>query len=47
MPGMDGAAFLTKVRTLWPDSTRLALTGTPGRDAAANAINGGQIFHPH
>src|ERR1700737_4759461 len=44
MPGMDGAAFLTKVRTLWPDSTRLALTGTPGRDAAAAAINEGQIF---
>ncbi|MGO9992283.1 MAG: response regulator [Steroidobacteraceae bacterium] len=23
MPGMDGAAFLAKVRTLWPDATRL------------------------
>jgi response regulator RpfG family c-di-GMP phosphodiesterase len=44
MPGMDGAAFLTKVRTLWPDSTRLALTGALGRDDAAAAINEGQIF---
>jgi CheY-like chemotaxis protein len=44
MPGMDGASFLAKVRTLWPDSTRLALTGAPGRDDAAAAINEGQIF---
>jgi FixJ family two-component response regulator len=44
MPGMDGAAFLTKVRTLWPDATRIALTGAPGRDDAAAAINEGQIF---
>jgi CheY-like chemotaxis protein len=44
MPGMDGATFLAKVRTLWPDSTRLALTGAPGRDDAAAAINEGQIF---
>jgi CheY-like chemotaxis protein len=44
MPGMDGAAFLVKVRTLWPDSTRLMLTGEPGRDAAIAAVNEGQIF---
>jgi CheY-like chemotaxis protein len=44
MPGMDGAAFLTKVRTLWPDSTRLLLTGEPSRDAAIAAVNEGQIF---
>jgi CheY-like chemotaxis protein len=44
MPGMDGATFLAKVRTLWPDSTRLALTGALGRDDAAAAINEGQIF---
>src|SRR6202790_1114763 len=44
MPGMDGAAFLTKVRTLWPDATRIALTGAPGRDDAAAAINEGKIF---
>jgi len=44
MPGMDGAAFLTKVRTHWPDSTRLLLTGETGRDAAVAAVNEGQIF---
>ena len=44
MPGMDGAAFLTKVREQWPDSTRLLLTGEPGRDAAIAAVNEGQIF---
>ena len=44
MPGMDGAAFLTKVREQWPDSTRLLLTGEPGRDAAVAAVNEGQIF---
>jgi len=44
MPGMSGAAFLAKVRTLWPDSTRLLLTGEPGRDAAIAAVNEGQIF---
>jgi DNA-binding NtrC family response regulator len=44
MPGMDGAAFLTKVREQWPDSTRLLLTGEAGRDAAVAAVNEGQIF---
>lgn len=44
MPGMDGAAFLTKVKELWPDSTRLLLTGETGRDAAVAAVNEGQIF---
>ncbi len=44
MPGMDGATFLTKVRELWPDATRLLLTGEPGRDAAVAAVNEGQIF---
>jgi CheY-like chemotaxis protein len=44
MPGMDGATFLAKVRTFWPDSTRVALTGASGRDDAAAAINEGQIF---
>jgi hypothetical protein len=44
MPGMDGAAFLTKVREQWPDSTRLLLTGETGRDAAVAAVNEGRIF---
>lgn len=44
MPGMDGAAFLTKVREQWPYSARLLLTGHSGRDAAAAAVSNGQIF---
>jgi CheY-like chemotaxis protein len=44
MPGMDGAAFLGKVKALWPDSTRLLLTGETGRDAAIAAVNEGQIY---
>jgi CheY-like chemotaxis protein len=44
MPGMDGAAFLSKVRALWPDSTRLLLTGELGRDVAVTAVNEGQVF---
>jgi CheY-like chemotaxis protein len=44
MPTMDGATFLAKVRSHWPDSTRLLLTGDPGRDTAVAAVNEGQIF---
>jgi DNA-binding NtrC family response regulator len=44
MPGMNGAAFLAKVRTLWPDSTRLLLSGELGRDPAVAGVNEGPIF---
>lgn len=44
MPGMDGAAFLAKVRDCAPDSTRLLLTGFADVDAAAAAVNEGGIF---
>lgn len=44
MPGMDGAALLAKVRELYPDTTRILLTGEPGRDAVVSAVNKGQIF---
>lgn len=44
MPGMDGAALLAKVRELYPDTTRVLLTGEPGRDAVVSAVNQGQIF---
>jgi response regulator RpfG family c-di-GMP phosphodiesterase len=44
MPGMDGAAFLTKVKNLHPDAVRLVLTGETGRDSAVAAVNDGQIF---
>jgi response regulator RpfG family c-di-GMP phosphodiesterase len=44
MPGMDGATLLKHVKQLYPETTRILLTGEPGRDAAISAINEGQIF---
>jgi response regulator RpfG family c-di-GMP phosphodiesterase len=44
MPGMDGAALLHHVMTFYPATTRILLTGEPGRDAAMNAINKAHIF---
>ena len=44
MPGMDGATFLAKARTVLPDATRLLLTGQTELAAAIAAINEGRIF---
>src|SRR5882757_4156377 len=44
MPGMDGATLLKRVRQLYPETSRILLTGETGRDAAVSAINEGQIF---
>jgi response regulator RpfG family c-di-GMP phosphodiesterase len=44
MPGMTGAVLLNRVMQLYPEITRILLTGEPGRDAAVNAVNEGQIF---
>jgi response regulator RpfG family c-di-GMP phosphodiesterase len=44
MPGMDGATLLKHVKQLYPETTRILLTGEPGRDAAIAAVNEGQIF---
>jgi CheY-like chemotaxis protein len=44
MPGMNGAVLLKHVKNLYPDTTRILLTGEPGRDAAITAVNEGQIF---
>lgn len=44
MPGMDGATFLKRVMHSYPDASRILLTGEPGRDAAVQAVNEGQIF---
>ena len=44
MPGMDGAELLKTVRRLHPETSRILLTGEPGRDAVVSAINEGQIF---
>jgi len=44
MPGMDGAEFLATVRAISPDSIRVMLTGSSDMEAAARAVNEGQIF---
>lgn len=44
MPVMDGATFLKRVMRAYPEATRILLTGEPGRDAAVQAVNEGQIF---
>jgi CheY-like chemotaxis protein len=44
MPGMSGAELLNKVVRLYPEATRMLLTGEPGRDGVIDAVNDGQIF---
>lgn len=44
MPGMNGATLLNNVMHLYPDASRILLTGETGRDAAVSAINQGHIF---
>jgi len=44
MPGMDGATLLKHVKHMYPETTRILLTGDPGRDVAIAAVNEGQIF---
>lgn len=44
MPGMNGIEFLTHVRDLAPDASRILLTGHSGLEMAVRAINQGQIF---
>jgi response regulator RpfG family c-di-GMP phosphodiesterase len=44
MPGMNGAAFLGKVREVAPDTVRILLTGHANLDAAIAAINEGYLF---
>lgn len=44
MPGMDGAAFLARVRVESPDSVRMLLTGYSDVESAIAAVNEGQIF---
>lgn len=44
MPEMDGAKFLEHVRTRWPDTVRLLLTGYADIDSIIEAINRGEIY---
>ncbi|MFZ6645307.1 HD domain-containing phosphohydrolase [Undibacterium sp. TJN25] len=44
MPVMDGAAFLEQVRSRWPDTVRLLLTGYADVQSIIDAINRGEIY---
>jgi response regulator RpfG family c-di-GMP phosphodiesterase len=44
MPGMDGVTFLSRVREISPESTRVLLTGYADTDAAIAAVNRGAVF---
>jgi response regulator RpfG family c-di-GMP phosphodiesterase len=44
MPGMDGVAFLSRVKELAPDTVRIMLTGNADTKAAIEAVNEGNIF---
>ena len=44
MPGMDGIQVLAAIKTRWPDTIRIMLTGNADKDTAIHAINEGSIF---
>ena len=44
MPFMNGAEFLSRVRTVWPDTIRVVLTGETDINMAMQAVNEGSIF---
>jgi len=44
MPQMNGATLLKTVRTRWPDTVRMLLTGYADLETAVSAVNEGNIF---
>lgn len=44
MPGMGGIELLTKVKSLYPQTSRIMLTGHADLESAIEAVNTGQIF---
>jgi FixJ family two-component response regulator len=44
MPEMDGAHYLAKIRTLSPETVRMALTGYADIETSIHAVNEGNIF---
>lgn len=44
MPEMDGAELLKIVAQVYPDSTRIMLTGNADQETATKAINDGKVF---
>lgn len=45
MPGMDGIAFLRRVKEAYPDTARILLTGYGDMDVAVDAVNEGGVQH--
>ena len=44
MPNMNGVEFLREVRTRWPDTVRIVLSGYADMAAIVSAINEGEIY---
>ena len=44
MPGMNGVELLETVKSRWPDTVRIMLTGHADLDTAVSAVNKGAIF---
>lgn len=44
MPGMLGAEFLSKVKTMYPEIIRIILTGYADMEAVIKAVNNGEIY---
>ena len=44
MPGMNGIELLTRVKSLYPDTVRIMLTGNADQETAIEAVNSGRIF---
>ena len=44
MPEMNGSQFLSRVRTISPETERILLTGHADVETAVSAVNDGQIF---
>lgn len=44
MPGMNGLDFLVEVHKLYPDTSRILLTGAADLELAVNAVNRGNVF---
>jgi len=44
MPGMSGAAFLGRVKSLYPDTIRIILSGYADLQVIAESVNRGEVF---
>ncbi len=44
MPNMNGVEFLREVRTRWPDTVRIVLSGYADTASIVSAINEGEIY---